>query len=435
MKAARQRGWADTLALRLFLLTWAALVVSHLLAWLAVHAVAGLPAPVAQVVEPAGGSGGPGSPVGPGGPGGPVGPGGPGGPGGPAGPPPGSPGPPGPPNGGPPLPTLPSLPPMPGMSPPPGAAPQAPGGLPLGMLALDYGVRLLVIGLAAWWGSRWLASPVRRLVDAAESLGPALAEGRPARRLDEHLGTREVQATATVFNRMSQQIQHLFRARGLMIAAISHDLRTPLTRMRMRVETAAMDDTVRQRCVSDLKEMNALIDTVLDVFREGDTQQAQLQRTDIAALVQALVDDRAELGAPVRMEGTAPPAPADPVQLRRVLGNLLDNAQRYAGEATVTLGHDASAVWVDVEDRGPGIPGAQLDAMLQPFVRGEDSRNRASGGTGLGLFIARQLMLRMGGRLSLRNREGGGLQVRAWLPLHHAATGPGGGAAPRPAPL
>lgn len=392
-RAAGQRGWADTLALRLFLLTWVALVVSHAAAYAVVHLLAA-PPPLQPQAQPSG----PGPDAGQGpGPG--------------PGPAPGA---------RPPLPTFPSLPPTPGLGPPHGA-PAAPDSMPLRVQLLDYGVRLLVIALAAWWGSRWLAEPVKRVVQAAEALGPALAAGQPAKPLDEHLGTREVQATATVFNRMAQQIQQLFRARGLMIAAISHDLRTPLTRMRLRLETAAIDDTLRQRCVGDLQEMNGLIDGVLEVFRDGEAARPQMQRTDIAALVQALVDDRAELGADVSLAppppdaAAPPPTPADPAQLRRVVGNLLDNAQRYAGLATVSMGHDADSVWVDVEDRGPGIPPEQLQDMLQPFSRGESSRNRESGGAGLGLFIASQLMERMGGSLHLSNRPGGGLQARVRL--------------------
>jgi protein-histidine pros-kinase len=252
-------------------------------------------------------------------------------------------------------------------------------------------------------------------VQAAEALGPALAAGAQPKPLDEHLGTREVQATAAVFNRMSRQIQELFRGRGLMIAAISHDLRTPLTLMRLRVETAQMDDTQRQRCVGDLKEMNALIDTVLEVFKAHEGPPPPLQRTDIAALAQALVDDRVELGATLSMCGSAPPVLADPAGLRRVLGNLLDNAQRYAGPATVTVGQAGASVWLTVDDRGPGIPPEQLAQVLQPFVRVEGSRHPASGGTGLGLFIAAQLVQRMGGHLSLQNRPGGGLSVQVRL--------------------
>ncbi len=154
---------------------------------------------------------------------------------------------------------------------------------------------------------------------------------------------------------------------------------------------------------------------MLEVFRGSEGPPPALQRTDITSLVQALVDDRAELGAAVSMSGSAPPALVDPASLRRVLGNLLDNAQRYAGAATVTVGHEPGTVWLAVEGRGPGIPEEQLAQVLQPFVRVEGSRNPASGGTGLSLFIASQLLQRMGGELSLRNRPGGGLSVRVQL--------------------
>lgn len=377
----RARGWTQSLALRLLVLMWAALVLSHVAAYAVVHLLA-IPGP------PPGSTahGPPSSPM--------------------------------PPPSRPPLPTFGSLPPTPGLGGPPANAPGGPPGegLPLPVLLLDYGVRLVVIAAAAWWGSRWLARPMARLVAASEALGPALARGKAMAPLDEHQGTREVRTAAGVFNRMAAQIRQQFQARGLMIAAISHDLRTPLTRMRLRLETAAIDDPLRQRCVADLQEMNALIDTVLDVFRGADGPATALQRTDISSLVQALVDDRAELGAAVSMQGEGVLALVDPSALRRVLGNLIDNALRYAGSAEVGVTRDGAQVLVSVEDRGPGIPTAQLEAVLQPFVRLEPSRHPASGGTGLGLFIARELTQRMGGALQLENRPGGGLRAVVILP-------------------
>ena len=373
MKAAR--GWVPSLALRLLVLMWAALVLSHVAAYAVVHLLA--------VPGPPPGSAAQGSP---------------------------------PPR--PPLPTFGSLPPTPGLGGPPANAPGGPPGegLPLPVLLLDYGVRLVVIAAAAWWGSRWLARPMTRLVAASEALGPALAHGQATAPLDEHQGTREVRTAAGVFNRMAAQIRQQFQARGLMIAAISHDLRTPLTRMRLRLETAPIDDTLRQRCVGDLHEMNALIDTVLDVFRGTDGPPPALQRTDLMSLVQALVDDRTELGAKVTMQGKGALALADPTALRRVLGNLIDNALRYAGSAELEVGSDGAQVLVCVEDRGPGIPTAQLQSVLQPFVRLDPSRHAANGGTGLGLFIAKELTQRMGGTLQLANRPGGGLRAEVRLP-------------------
>lgn len=384
-------GWfTDTLAKRLFLLMWAALVGSHLLAYAAVHLLQfGAQAPVH-------------------------------------------------------LPTLPSLPPTPGLldKPPPdppdrpaheraqedAAAPpprhhehrpehrHSPQ-LPLSVLLLDYGVRLLVIALAAWWGSRWLARPMRELVQASEQLAGTLEGPVRPQALDEQLGTREVREAARVFNGMARRLRRQFSERGLMVAAISHDLRTPLTRLRMRLETLDAPADQRERAAADIREMNALIDQTLSLFR--GTGDEALQDTDVAALMQALADDLAEQGRPVQA-GIEGPAVARvlPQALRRALDNLLGNALRYgAGPVRLSLVHEPGALLLRVDDAGPGIPAEQLDAVFQPFFRLEASRNRETGGSGLGLYIARDLVQRMGGSLRLINRPEGGLRAELRLPL------------------
>jgi signal transduction histidine kinase len=292
------------------------------------------------------------------------------------------------------MPTFPSLP---------------PSSLPWRTSVVDYGVRLLVIALAAWWGSRWLAGPVRRLVSAARGLTPALAQGRPAPGLNEGEGTREVREAAAVFNRMAAELGGQFEERGLMIAAISHDLRTPLTRMRLRLETGEVEAGVRERCVEDIREMNRLVESVIEVFRPADT--AAVQRVDLSALAQSAVDDLAETGAAVSFSGPPAVVSADPVALRRVVDNLVGNALRYAGNAQVRVDLSAGVTRLVVEDDGPGIPEAELERVRQPFRRLEGSRNRATGGTGLGLYIAQQLVRRQGALLVLANRPEGGLRA------------------------
>jgi signal transduction histidine kinase len=287
--------------------------------------------------------------------------------------------------------------------------PSLPPNLPWASSLIDYGVRLLVIALAAWWGSRWLAQPVRRLVAAAQALTPALAQGRPAPELDEADGTREVRDAASVFNRMAAELSGQFEERGLMIAAISHDLRTPLTRMRLRLETGEVETQVRDRCVDDIREMNRLVESVIEIFRPAET--APPQRVDLSALAQSAVDDLAEAGASVSFEGPPAVVSADPVALRRVVDNLVGNALRYAGQARVSVDLSAGVTRLVVEDDGPGIPEAELQRVRQPFRRVESSRNRATGGTGLGLYIAQQLVRRQGALLVLGNRPGGGLRA------------------------
>jgi len=396
----------DTLARRLFWLLWLALVVSHLIAYLSVSAFnsrEGLGAigsamqrlPPMPALPPLGAPGEPSQrPVGDA-------------------------------SGGPP-------PPAPGDTQGPGPRPRPPlrdggpggpagpggPGLPWHVLALDLGVRMLLIALAAWLGSRWLARPVARLVRGAHRLGDAVSQGRPAPQIDEQRGTREVREAAQVFNRMARQLKAQFDARGLMISAISHDLRTPLTRMRMRLETADAAPALRERCAADIREMDALIDSVLQLFR-GQHAQPTLQRTDVAALVQSMVDDLAETGADVRADAPSPAVvPADPPSLRRVLDNLIGNGLRYGRRVRVGVHTAADAVRVQVDDDGPGIPADQLESVFEPFVRVEGSRSREHGGTGLGLFIARELTRRQGGELTLSNRPEGGL--RAELRLPHA---------------
>lgn len=370
---ARLMSW-DRLGLRLFLLMWAALALSHLAAW----------SLVTQSLQ------GPGDE--------------------PGGPPPhlqaDADRPPPPPHGG-----FVGQPPPP---PPTHAArvptfPSLPPSLPWHSTLLDYGVRLAVIALAAWWGSRWLARPVRRLVSAAQQLTPALAHGQPAPILSETDGTREVRDAAAVFNRMAAELSGQFEERGLMIAAISHDLRTPLTRMRLRLETGEVEARVRERCIDDLREMNHLVESVIEVFRPSDA--APLQRVDLSALAQSAVDDLAEAGAAVSFEGPPAVVTADPLALRRVVDNLIGNALRYAGNARVSVHLAGGVTRVVVEDDGPGIPEEELERVRQPFRRVEGSRNRETGGTGLGLYIAQQLVRRQGAVLVLANRPEGGLRA------------------------
>ncbi|WP_457420593.1 ATP-binding protein [Roseateles sp. P5_E7] len=375
---SRLKSW-DGLGLRLFLLMWAALALSHLAAWSLVSQALHGPGNDRPGPPPmhADGGFGPGAPP-------------------PhddfdTGPPPQRPSP----GAAMParIPTFPSLPPN----------------LPWSASLVDYGVRLFVIALAAWWGSRWLAGPVRRLVSAARQLTPALAQGRPAPTLSEDEGTREVREAASVFNRMAAELSGQFEERGLMIAAISHDLRTPLTRMRLRLETGEVEAGVRERCVEDIREMNRLVESVIEIFRPAEV--AEPQRVDLSALAQSAVDDLAETGANVNFEGPPAVITADAVALRRVVDNLVGNALRYAGSARVRVELSAGVTRLVVEDDGPGIPEAELERVRQPFRRVEGSRNRSTGGTGLGLYIAQQLVRRQGAVLVLSNRVEGGLRA------------------------
>ena len=340
-----------------------------------------------------------------------------------------------------PMATLPVLPPTPGVPGhnrrgPPEPRPDArdedrPRNMPgrrremsFNMLLIDYGVRFLVIGVAAWYGSRWVSQPMRKLVGASQALGDSLAQGGAApRELDETTGTMEVRETAKVFNTMSRQLREQFRARGLMMAAISHDLRTPLTRMRMRMEMMeSPEPELQQKNIADLREMNALIDNALEVFRGADGNPEPMLKIDVAALLQSMTDDLAEQGQPVTYAGEAETVTlAQPAALRRVFGNLVDNALRYGGRADVQVRRAGTELHITIDDAGPGIPQALMDNVFQPFFRVDASRSKHTGGTGLGLYIARDLTLRQGGTLTLTNRreggEIGGLRATLVLPL------------------
>jgi len=394
---------ADTLFKRLFALMWLALVISHAVAFLVVTrdmpdpgrmpTFPSLP-PVSfgQHALPASGPAmPPDMPRGQPGDGGPPGwNGGPGGPGGPDD------------RGG------------------PGALrpdPHGAGGLSTSMAVLDYGIRLLIIGLAAWLGARWLSAPMRRLQAASRTLGRSIARNESPPHVDERAGTVEVREAAHVFNEMSRQLSEQVNSRALLVAAISHDLRTPLTRIRMRLE-ASEDDPLTARSIADIHEMDDLIESALEVFRGAGTHEEPSETTDVHAMVQAIVDDLADLGQPVSVRGEPAPARVQSAALRRVVSNLVNNALRYGKSAQVRVQPQGDAIHIVIEDEGPGIPEAQLEAVMKPFYRLDTSRNRLTGGSGLGLYIARDLIGRQGGTLSLANRPEGGL--RATIALKRA---------------
>jgi signal transduction histidine kinase len=264
---------------------------------------------------------------------------------------------------------------------------------------------------------------MRDLVRASQALGQSLHKQDRLPLLDEQRGTLEVRESAQVFNAMARQLRRQFNERGLMVAAISHDLRTPLTRLRMRLETLDIEEIQRQRSVEDIREMNALVDAVMELFRgDGPGAAEPLVDVDLGALAQALTDDLIEQSMPVTFADGNEPGHAEPVlakgqpmALRRVLGNLIGNAVRYGGSAEVRVGRDAQGVWLRVTDPGPGIPEDKLEAVFEPFYRLEESRNRHTGGAGLGLYIARELTLRQRGSLSLSNRPEGGLMAELRL--------------------
>ena len=254
---------------------------------------------------------------------------------------------------------------------------------------------------------RWLNGPLRRLALAADRIG----RGNRVSILAE--GPEEVRRLATALDAMQERIDKLVQDRTEALAAVSHDLRTPLTRMRLR--TGFLDDAETQaRMEADLTEMEAMIDATLAYFRGGDAAEAPVL-IDLGAMLSTLCDAASDGGGAVSYAG--PPhldLRCRSVSLRRAVANLIDNAVRYGGGAEVGAAIEAGGVAITVDDDGPGIPNVDLARVMEPFVRLDPAR--ASGGVGLGLAIARDAAVEGGGALVLANRAGRGLRATLRLP-------------------
>ncbi|MES2611003.1 MAG: ATP-binding protein [Pseudomonadota bacterium] len=309
-----------------------------------------------------------------------------------------------------------------------GNPPRMNGPMPLNSLWLDYGIRFVLIGLAAFLGARWLSRPMLRLSHAASALSQDIDKGGKPPVLDEQLGTVEVRNAAQVFNQMSHRLKEQFDARGLHMAAVSHDLRTPLTRLRMRVAQWP-EGPAQQAAINDIREMDEMIGDTLAVLREQH-EGSEARSIDLVALLQALVDDLVDQGQSVELQATAgsPRVRARTAALRRVIGNLVGNAVRHGGGATLSVHALPEGAVLHVDDSGPGIPEAQLEQALEPWVRlsqdvGQTTHAMAgelparTAGYGLGLAIARDLAERDGCRLTLHNRPEGGLRAQLVIPL------------------
>ena len=294
--------------------------------------------------------------------------------------------------------------------------PAQPDSLPW-RLALTLVVLLASVLVLSFIAVRWVVKPLQQLTQAAQALGEDL--NRPP--LPE-AGPREVQQAARAFNTMQQRLAAFVNERTRMLTALSHDLKTPLTRMRLR--TDLMDDEEqRQRFEADLKEMEAMVSQTLDFMRGLGGHEAP-QPVDLNALVQRLQADQQAMGRQVQVLGQAQaPLLAMPSLLKRALGNLVDNAVLYGGSATLQLEDSPTMVTLRVADGGPGIPPEELERVFEPFYRLEASRNRSSGGTGLGLGIARNIARAHGGELALHNRAAGGLEAVLTLPRRTPAAG------------
>jgi len=282
-------------------------------------------------------------------------------------------------------------------------------------IALTLLVLLVTVVALALVAVRWLTVPLSALANAAEKLGKDI--DRPP--LPE-TGPLEVVRAARAFNTMQQRLARFIADRTRILAAMSHDLKTPITRLRLRTEMLD-DETLRAKIAKDLDEMQSMVTQTLDYMRDSSRREPA-QQVDIMALLESLQTDYQDTGSTVEVEGTvAQPYSARPLALRRCLTNLVDNAIRYGGRTIVRAEETPAGIFLRVLDEGPGIPEEQLEHAFEPFVRGEASRSRETGGTGLGLGIARNIARAHGGDLVLRNRPSGGLEAIVSLPRHEAS--------------
>ncbi|WP_152222334.1 cell wall metabolism sensor histidine kinase WalK [Pseudomonas sp. SCB32] len=269
--------------------------------------------------------------------------------------------------------------------------------------------QLLALVLAAGIGARLLARPVRRMGNAALRLSEDL-DSPPL----PETGPYEARQAARAFNRMRERIREQVRQRSRMLVAVSHDLRTPLSRLRLRVEEVD-NPQLRTRISQDLAEMISMLDSTLHYLQQERASEPQ-QWLDVKALVDSLAEDACERGEDVGVDGYCAPLKVQPMALRSCLNNLLDNALRYASDVCIELRDDPHEVEIRVRDHGPGIPAELREQVFEPFFRLEGSRNRNSGGVGLGLAIARDAARRQGGELFFEETLGGGATAVLRLP-------------------
>ncbi|MCJ8142179.1 ATP-binding protein [Ancylobacter sp. A5.8] len=282
---------------------------------------------------------------------------------------------------------------------------------------ISLAVTAIVLSLCAAFIARTMTKPMRRLAVAAEALG----RGESVEPLAER-GPDDIRHTAVAFNLMQSRLQRFVEDRTRMLAAIGHDLRTPITSLRLRAEFVS-DDETREKMLDTLDELRAMTEATLAFSREQATEEVT-RNVDLTALVGSLCDDLVELGHDV----TCADAPqfsyrCRPDALKRAIRNLVENAVRYGERARVSLRTTPQAIEIVVEDDGPGIPADAVEKVFEPFFRMEHSRNRETGGIGLGLSISRNMVRHHGGDIILAN-TGTGLRVTISLPPTAAAASP-----------
>lgn len=289
-----------------------------------------------------------------------------------------------------------------------------------GVFAMLICFGVAIIGVAVLL-LRWATWPLRELALAAERFSidqtpQPLAETGPV----------EVRRAARAFNTMQERIQRLVTERMQAMAAVSHDLRTPITRLRLRSELLE-DEATRRQVDADLDEMETMIDSTLAYLRGGRSDE-RMRPVDLAPVVETIVDEFQDQGRDVSLGGVgSAPVLGQAPSLKRAFSNLIGNALKYGDVARVSIATAGDHHIVTVEDEGPGIPPEARQRVFEPFVRLEESRSRETGGSGLGLTIARAVVVAHGGQITLDDRPGGGLRVIVSIPNQGRQTGHAGG--------
>jgi two-component system OmpR family sensor kinase len=261
----------------------------------------------------------------------------------------------------------------------------------------------------AWLFARRLAQPITAFADAAERLGKD--PRTPPLNIS---GSGEVVAAATAFNNMQERLRRYVEDRTAMVGAIAHDLRTPLTRLKFRIE--ATPDDVRPKLAADIDQMEAMISATLGFVRDT-SRPAERTRLELSSLLESVMDEAAETGGDTTVERVEKViVEGDPVGLKRMVSNLVDNALKYGGAARGSVYAEDGMAIIEIDDDGPGVPAGEVERVFEPFYRGEPSRNRETGGIGLGLAVVRSLARAHGGDVTLHNRPGGGLRACVRLP-------------------
>ncbi|MDP2260261.1 MAG: ATP-binding protein [Caulobacter sp.] len=277
-------------------------------------------------------------------------------------------------------------------------------------ILLTIALSTLIVAPVAWLFARRLSAPIALFAEAAERLGRD-----PKAPPLEVAGSREVAAATEAFNRMQERLRRYVEDRTAMVGAIAHDLRTPLTRLRFRIEAAP--DELQGKLAAEIDQMDAMISATLAFVRDT-TRAGPREKLELSSLVESIMDEAAETGS----DATALPSgrlvvEGDPIALRRLVGNLVENALKYGQRARGRVFAEDGCAIVEIEDDGPGVATAEIERLFEPFYRGEPSRSRETGGAGLGLAVVRSIARGHGGDVTLHNRAGGGLTARVSLPL------------------